>query len=169
MPYSADDRYAMAVLDAVTSGIGYPGGWLHTDLRGNQLVYVVHAYNWTGLDVGYFGIYAATYDEALDQAMEIINGHMERITQELVSDEEIDEAKRLCVIMNETQKQTNAALSHDAAIPELYGLGYGYEDDYSARIKEVTKEDVLRVAQKYLKNPVTIIRRPNPDEHASAE
>ena len=68
---------AMDVLDAVTSGIYYPGGWLHTELRGNQLVYVVHAYNFTGYDTGYFGLYAATYDEALDQAMEIIDLHAE--------------------------------------------------------------------------------------------
>ena len=169
MPYAAEDRYPMAVLDAVTSGIYYPGGWLHTDLRGNQLVYVVHAYNWTGLDEGYFGLYAATYDEALDQAMEIITGHMERIAREPVSDEELTEAKQLCVIMNETQKQTNSALAHDAAIPELYGLGYDYESDYSAKIKAVTKEDVLRVAKKYLTNPVTIIRRPNPDDHAAID
>ena len=65
----------MDVLDAITSGIYYPGGWLHTDLRGNSLVYVVHAYNLTGLDAGYFGIYAATYDEALDQAL----GHHRRL------------------------------------------------------------------------------------------
>ena len=71
MPYSSSDGYAMDVLDAVTSGIYYPGGWLHTDLRGQGLVYVVHAYNWTGYDAGYFGVYAATFDEALDQPRQL--------------------------------------------------------------------------------------------------
>ncbi len=54
------DRYALHILDAVMSGIGFPGGWLHTELRGKQLVYVVHASNWLGLEPGYFGIMAAT-------------------------------------------------------------------------------------------------------------
>jgi zinc protease len=164
MPYSSDDRYAMDVLDAVVSGIYLPRGWLHEDLRGNGLVYVVHAYNWTGLDTGYFGIYAATQDEALDQAMSIIDGHMERIATELVSDEEIELAKQLCVVMEETQRQTNDAQARDAAIAELYGLGYDYSDDYAQRIKTVTKEDVLGVAKKYLSNPVTVLRRPRQKE-----
>ncbi|MFH1689398.1 MAG: pitrilysin family protein [Candidatus Eisenbacteria bacterium] len=167
MPYSSSDGYAMDVLDAVTSGIYYPGGWLHTDLRGNQLVYVVHAYNFTGLDAGYFGIYAATYDEALDQAIEIIDGDMERIATELVDDDELDKAKQLCVIMRQTSRQTNASQASDAGIAELYGLGYDYTDDYAAKIKAVTKEQVLAVAQKYLENPLTILRRPEPAEQMS--
>jgi len=167
MPYSSDDGYAMDVLDAITSGIYYPGGWLHTDLRGNQLVYVVHAYNFTGYDAGYFGLYAATYDEALEQALEIIDGHMERIATDLVSDEEMEKAKQLCVIMRQTSRQTNSSQATDAAIAELYGLGYDYTEDYARKIKAVTKEQVQAVAQKYLKNPLTILRRPAPAEDVS--
>jgi len=167
MPYSSSDVYAMDVLDAVISGIYYPGGWLHTDLRGNQLVYVVHAYNFTGLDAGYFGIYAATFEEALDQAMEIIDGHMERIATEPVSDDELEKAKQLCVIMRQTSRQTNSSQANDAGISELYGLGYDHTDDYEREIKAVTGDQVLAVAQKYLKSPVTILRRPYPAEQMS--
>jgi zinc protease len=167
MPYSSSDGYAMDVLDAVTSGIYYPGGWLHTDLRGNQLVYVVHAYNFTGYDTGYFGIYAATYDDALDQAMEIIDGHMERIATEPVGEEELEKAKQLCVIMRQTSRQTNSSQASDAGIAELYGLGYDYTQDYARKIKAVTSDQVLAVAQKYLKNPVTVLRRPQPEEQVS--
>jgi zinc protease len=169
MPYASEDRYAMDVLDGIISGINYPGGWLHNELRGNSLVYVVHAYNWTGFDAGYFGIYAATYDEALEQALNIIDKHMARIAAELVTDEELDHAKQLCIIMSETQKQTNSSQARDAAVSELYGLGYGYNASYGEKIAAVTKEDVLRVAQKYLKNPVTILRRPNPPEEKIEE
>jgi len=169
MPYSSSDRYAMEVLDGIVSGINYPGGWLHTDLRGNSLVYVVHAFNWTGLDEGYFGIYAATYDEALEQALNIIDGHMARVAAEPVTDEELEHAKRLCVIMNETQKQTNSLQARDAAVSELYGLGCDYNEHYAERIAGVTKEDVQRVARQYLTNPVTILRRPNPPEEQVGE
>jgi zinc protease len=164
MPYSSEDRYAMDVLDAITSGIYYPGGWLHTDLRGQGLVYVVHAYNWTGYDTGYFGVYAATFEEALDQAMEIIDGHLERIAQEEVTDDELKLAKQLCVVMDQTSKQTNQDQAQDAAIAELYGLGYDFTADYAERIRAITKDDVTRVAQKYLEEPVTVIRRPESSE-----
>jgi len=170
MPYESDDKYAMDVLDGVISGIGYPGGWLHTDLRGKGLVYVVHAYNWTGFDIGYFGIYAATFDEALDEALGIIDGYIEKIKSEPVTDEELEQAKRLCIIMHETQLQTNGAQSQNAAIPELYGLGYDHEDGYAEMIQGVTKEQVTEVARRYLEAPVTILRRPRPtDDHASSE
>jgi len=164
MPYDCQDRYAMDVLDGIISGINYPGGWLHTDLRGNSLVYVVHAYDWTGYDTGYFGVYAATYDEALEQALNIIDSHMKRIATDPVTDEELEHAKQLCIVMNETQRQTNSSQARDAGVSELYGLGFGYNADYGRKIAEVTREDVLRVAQKYLRNPVTILRRPNPPE-----
>ncbi len=169
MPYESGDRYAMDVLDAVTSGIYMPGGWLHSDLRGNGLVYVVHAYNWTGLDAGYFGIYAATYDEALDQALEIIDKYMTQIVEETVPSEEIEKAKQLCVITKQTSLQTNQSQGRNAAIAELYGLGYDYEENYDEGIQGVTAADVKRVAEKYLENPVTILRRPEPEEHSSAD
>ncbi len=164
MPYSSGDRYAMDVLDAVTSGIYYPGGWLHTDLRGNSLVYVVHAYNWTGFDTGYFGIYAATYDEALDQVLSTINHYMDKIKTEPITDEELEHGKQLCIVMDKTSKQTNSSQAQDVAIPELYGLGYDYNEHYAQHIQSVTKEDVQRVAQKYLNDPITVLRRPRPAE-----
>ncbi len=164
MPYSSHDRYAMDVLDAVTSGIYYPGGWLHTDLRGNSLVYVVHAYNWTGFDTGYFGIYAATYDEALDQVLSTINGYMDQIKSQPITDEELEHAKQLCIVMDRTSKQTNQAQAQDVAVAELYGLGYDFNEDYASGIESITKDDVTQVAQKYLNNAVTVLRRPRPAE-----
>lgn len=169
MPYSSKDRHAMDVLDGIISGINYPGGWLHTDLRGNSLVYVVHAYNWTGIDRGYFGIYAATYDEALERVLNIIDGHVARIASAPVTDEELEHAKQLCIVMNETQRQTNSSQARDAAISELYGLGPRHNEDYRERIGAVTKDDVLRVAQRYLRDPVTVLRRPTPQEERIEE
>jgi len=163
MPYESEDRYAMDVLDGILSGIYYPGGWLHSDLRGKGLVYVVHAYNWNGFDEGYFGIYAATFDEALEEAVGIIDFYIEQMKAELVTDEELELSKQRCITMDGTTNQTNASQSHNAAIAELYGLGCNFTDDYAAKISEVTKEDVLRVAREYLNNPVTIIRRPEPE------
>src|SRR5262249_44444655 len=50
------DRYPLHILDGIVSGLDLPGGWLHNALRGQQLVYVVHAFSWLGLESGYFGI-----------------------------------------------------------------------------------------------------------------
>lgn len=164
VPYSSEDRYALHVLDGVISGINYPGGWLHEHLRGNQLVYVVHAYNWTGYDSGYFGLYAATSDERLAEAIEIIDSDLASAVHEQVSDDELELAKQLCIVMNELNRQRNTDQARDAAVGELYGLGYDHNEGYAERINAVTKDDVQRVAKKYLTNSVTVIRRPQSEE-----
>ena len=69
--------------------------------------------------------------------------------------------------MRQTTRQTNSSKANDAGIAELYGLGYDHTEDYARKIKAVTSDQVLAVAQKYLKNPVTILRRPQPSEEMS--
>jgi predicted Zn-dependent peptidase len=114
-------------------------------------------------------VYAATYDEALEQVLNIIDGHVARIATTPVTDEELEHAKQLCIVMNETQRQTNSSQARDAAISELYGLGPRHNEDYREKIAAVTKEDILAVAQKYLRNPVTVLRRPTPQEERIEE
>ena len=41
------------------------------------------------------------------------------------------------------------------------GLGYDYKKTFAARMKAVTKEDLLRVANKYLTSPVVTITTPD--------
>ena len=41
--FEKEDYAAMTLLGAVMAGYHYPGGWLHNELRGEGLVYAVHA------------------------------------------------------------------------------------------------------------------------------
>jgi zinc protease len=159
------DWYTMRVIDAITSGIGYPGGWLHDALRGNELVYFVHAWNDTKADPGYYAIQAATTEENLDKALKIIKEKQELIKKKLVTDEELARAKKACIVMEALYlKQKNSSQGSFAARYELYGLGYDYRDDFIEKINAVTKEDVMRVANKYFNNYVLTITRPKPEE-----
>ena len=153
-----DDRYAMQVLDAVLSGIGYPGGWLHTHLRGGDrdLVYTVHAFNFIGIEPGYFGITAASSPDKMDEVIRIIREDVDQIRAELVTPAELDKAKTICITMNQLDRQTNSDRALQAAVDELYGLGYTYGDQYAARIQAITAADVRRVARKYLTHHVLV-------------
>lgn len=155
------DRYALYVLDAVLSGIGFPGGWLHTELRGKQLVYVVHALSWLGLEPGYFGIIAATQPQKVDEVVAIIRSHIDKAKAGEISDEELQRAKRLTLIADRLDMQTNSQLASDAALNELYGLGYDFSQHDQQRLNAVTKAEVQRVAQKYLNHPTIVITTPN--------
>jgi len=146
----SEDRYAMEVLDAVISGISLPGGRLYDRLRSNQMVYVVHAYNQTGLDPGAFVIYAATTPDKMDTVISIIKGEIRGVQDDLVSDEELERGKKMCISAKQIGLQTNDDQAFVMGLDELYRLGYGDILHYEERINAVTKEDVKRVANKYL-------------------
>jgi zinc protease len=156
------DRYPLHILDAVMSGIQGPGGWLHHELRGKQLVYVVHAMSWLGLEPGYFGIYAATQPDKVDEVINLILQAVEKAKAGIISHEELERAKQTAVVTAHLQRQTNEQLTSEAALNELYGLGYTFSDHEQARLEKVTKADVQRVAQTYLHHPTIVITTPVP-------
>jgi zinc protease len=161
MDPGSKDWYATRVLDAITSGVGYPGGWLHETLRGQRLVYYVHAWNNALPEVGYFAILAGTAPETADTALAIIREKMEKAKAERVTDDELAMGKRICNVMEDVYyAQTTAAQSDLCAQYEIYGLGYDYRDDLKQKINSVTKDDVQRVAQKYLTKSATLVIKP---------
>jgi zinc protease len=161
---NVDDRYPMEVLDAVTSGIYYPGGWLHNRLRGNELVYVVHAFNWMGLDPGYFGIYAATTPEQLEETVSLIVEQMEKVKNEDIPDPEFEEAKGIAVTMEKLRYEATYDQALRSSLNELYGLGYDFHRRHEERIEAVTEADVRRVAEKYLNHYLLITALPAESE-----
>ncbi len=73
-----------------------------------------------------------------------------------VGDQELADAKAYLIGSFPLRLDTTAKLASLLNLVELHGLGLSYFDDYPKAIAAVTKEDVLRVAQKYL----------NPDRYA---
>lgn len=159
---NVQDRYPLHILDAILSGIGFPGGWLHTELRGQQLVYVVHAFNWLGLDPGYFGIIAATQPPKAQEVIDIILQKVEQAKAGKFGDDELERAKRLAVIAARLRRQSNSDIASDAAINELFLLGYGFSRDETKRLNAVTRAEVQRVARTYLNHPTIVLTTPTP-------
>jgi zinc protease len=155
------DWHTMRVIDGITSGIGYPGGWLHNTLRGNQLVYFVHAWNDARSHPGYYAIQAATNPATADTALEIILEKQKLIKEDVFTDEELEQAKSVCIVMQGLYyNQTNSDQASQAATDEIRGLGYDYSDDFEERIKAVTREDIQRVANEYFQQYGLIMTRP---------
>ena len=146
-----DDRYAIDVLDAALSGSSLPGGRLHARLRDNQLVYVVHAFNQLGVDPGMFIVYAATTKNNRSKVQDIIQTELRQVREDNISGEELARAKSMAIAAHAIENQTNSAQAMDAALDELYGLGYNNNARYEKRISAITVNEVRRVAQKYLR------------------
>jgi zinc protease len=81
-----------------------------------------------------------------------------------ISDDELDRAKQLAVIAERLDRQTNDQLAKDAALNELYGLGYDFSAREKTLLDKVTRADVQRVAQAYFHHPTIVITTPNRDQ-----
>lgn len=155
------DYAAMVLLDAITSGYSYPGGWLHNELRGEGLVYYVHALQITGPAPGYFVVIAQAAPDKLGEVVDRIHKNLDRAKNGDISDEEFDRCKEMVIALHAQQNTTIGSQAQQAALDDLYGLGYNYDKTFDDRIGAVSKDDVIAVAKKYLNNHVLVTSSPD--------
>ncbi len=148
-----EDRFAITVLDTIISGYRLPDGWLHEELRGKQLVYVVHAYNWAMLAPGAFVTYAACQPEKADEVVEIIQRNLDKAAGYEPSPLEIELAVNAILTAELLENQSPTSLALLTALDELYGLGYDFRSRIEPYYRAVTPADVARVGRKYLSRP----------------
>lgn len=164
MKANDEDRFALNVLKTIISGWRLPSGWLHTELRGKQLVYVIHTNNLTGFAPGAYFAYAACQPEKAPEVIEIINKNLRKASSYLPTSQEINEAVNTILTAELLGAQTMAELSLQAAINEQYGFGYQYQSKLEGLYRKVTPADVQRVAKKYLSGQyVTIVTTAKPE------
>ncbi|GAB6167083.1 pitrilysin family protein [Thermostilla marina] len=156
------DYAALTVLDAMSSGYQYPGGWLHNELRGAGLVYAVHAFLISGPAPGFFAVNAQTAPETVDEVIARIRKNIDKAKSGDFSDEELARAKEMIINLHAQENTTAADQALKAALDELYGLGYDHDVLFPKQIASVTREDVLRVAREYLTQSVLAVVAPNP-------
>jgi zinc protease len=156
------DRYALEVLDAVTSGVRLPGGWLHTALRGAEdLVYYVHLVPRWLPHSGHIAVIAQTSPENRQKVVDIVERELERAKRAKITPGEIAAARATCIAAQQLYHQDPASQAEQAARYELYGLGYAFLDDYASQIQQVTLDDIARVAEHYLGARVLAMTGPN--------
>ena len=158
---SERDHAAMTVLDAIISGYSYPGGWLHNELRGEGLVYYVHALQMTGPASGYFIVMAQTDPEKIDEVVGRIRKSIERVKAGEIDQQEFLRAKQMIIALHAQENTTISEQAQQAALDELYGLGYNHDKTFDARINAVTLPDVTRVAQKHLTHSLLVTTSPS--------
>jgi zinc protease len=160
------DVVPMTVLDTIISGYRLPTGWLEEALRGKDrsLVYEVHAINFPGLIPGFFGVYAACQPEKVSEVYRIITAQLDRARAGRFTPDELERAKTIITTTDLMEQQTNSERAQQAALDELYGLGYNYREKFTRDIRAVTLEDVTRMARKFFKVPVVAVVTPDPKQ-----
>jgi zinc protease len=162
------DIFPRAVADTMTSGFGYPTGYLHEILRGRGLVYVVHAIDMPGRDAatpGTFLVYAGCDPANVNEVVDIILENIARCqgTDADMNTDWFDRSKQLIATGDALTNETAAEQATTATLDELYGLGFKHHDEFPARIKRVTIDEVRRIAQSQLRDAVVTISTPKPE------
>ena len=75
---------------------------------------------------------------------------LKKISNQLVSKEELERTQNYLAGTYELELQKNSTLAQSYSFNELYGLGFEEVHRYPEKILQVTREDVLKVAKKYI-------------------
>jgi zinc protease len=145
------DMYAIRVMDAILGSSGF-NSRLMAEVRNSQgLAYNVES----SFDVGrrYLGAFTAeteTKAQTTARTIALMEEIIAGMTKKPVSDQELQLAKDSIINSFIFGFTSTASVVNQKARLEYYHYPAGYLENYRDNIAKVTKEDVLRVAKKYL-------------------
>ncbi|MBI5096971.1 MAG: insulinase family protein [Nitrospirae bacterium] len=144
------DFYAVHVMNYILGGGGFSSR-LTKEIRDNKgLAYGVYSRFDVNKYPGAFAVSIQTKNETARVAIDGILMELKRIREEQVADEELKEAKDYLTGSFPLKLDTNAKIANYVVFMEFYNLGLDYFDQYIKNIASVKKEDILRVAKKYI-------------------
>ncbi len=144
------DYYAVSVMNYILGGGGFSSRLMQSIRDEMGLAYDVHSFFTAYKEEGLFQTGVQTKNESANTAIDEILKQIERIRKEDVSDQELSDAKSHLTGSFPRRLDTNRKIADFFAAVEFYNLGLDYIKKYPDYINSVTKDDVLRVARKYL-------------------
>jgi zinc protease len=144
------DYYAVMIMNYILGGGGFSSR-LMDNIRDNRgLAYDVHSSFSAQKEPGSFRVWVQTKSESANQAIEEIFRELKRIRTEPVTEKELADAKAYLTGSFPLRMDTSAKIGGMMTSVEIYNLGLDYPQKYPKLINAVTREDILRVAKKYL-------------------
>ena len=144
------DYYAVSVMNYIFGGGGFSSR-LMDNIRDNRgLAYDVHSSFTPRKEPGEFQVWVQTKSESANEAIAEIFKELDRVRTVPVSDAELADAKAYLTGSFPLRMDTSAKVAGILSSIEIYGLGLDYPERYPGLINAVTKDDILRVAKKYL-------------------
>ncbi|MFH1782378.1 MAG: pitrilysin family protein [Candidatus Omnitrophota bacterium] len=156
------DLYAMDVLSFIL-GHG-ESSRLNRSLRlDKSLVLSIASYNYTPKYPGLFVISSVLKEETARDAFSEIKKEIALLKNNGISDEELEKAKNNFLAGYMYEKEKVSAQANDLAVGNILTGDHNFFETYIENIKKVTKDDVARVAKKYLieSNMTTVALTPS--------
>jgi zinc protease len=144
------DFHALTMMNYILGGGGFSSR-LMQEVRGKRgLAYSVSSGFEAHKYPGSFQIVLQTKNASAQEAISIGFREMERIRNDLVTEKEIEGAKKYLTGSFPMRLDTQEKVADFLTQVEYYGLGLDYPLKYPSLIASITREDVLRVARAYL-------------------
>jgi len=144
------DFYAVIIMNYILGGGGFSSR-LMDNIRDNKgLAYDVHSSFSAQKEPGAFSVSIKTKNESASEVIGETLKEILRIQAEPVTDKELADAKSYLTGSFPLRMDTYEKIAGMLTSIEIYNLGLDYPLRYPALINSVTREDVQRVAQKYL-------------------
>ena len=144
------DFYALTVMNYILGGGGFASRLMEEIRNKRGLAYSVASFFDPGKYPGSFQIVLQTKNASAKEAISLSLQQMERIRKEFVSEKDLEAAKKYLIGSFPMRLDTQGKLANFLSQVEYYGLGLDYPKKYPSLIRSVTREDILRVAKKYL-------------------
>ncbi len=144
------DFYAVVVMNYILGGGGFSSR-LMDNIRDNRgLAYDVHSGFDAKKEPGAFRVWTQTKNESANEAIDEVFKELKRIRTEPVSDKELADAKAYLTGSFPLRMDTSAKIAGMLTSIEIYNLGLDYPQRYASLLNAVSKDDVQRVAKKYI-------------------
>lgn len=144
-----EDLYAADVLSMIL-GRGDNSRLNTAVYKKKGLVHTVAAWNYTPRDPGLFVITAIADPENIDKAELAILDEIELVKSKPVADDELEGARRTVLSDYIYQRETTEGLADDIGTSYILTGSPGFSRRYIDGVRAVTKDDIQRVAKKYL-------------------
>ena len=143
------DYIAVTVMNTILGG--FFGSRINYNLREkNGFTYGARSGFNSRIQKGDFSVETEVRTEVTYKAIKIIIDELKRITDEHVTDDELQLVKNYLAGIFPLQLETANAVASRVINLMLYDLPEDYYDKYVTNIIKITKEDILQAAQKYI-------------------
>lgn len=149
VPRSCEDYFPLAVMNSIFGGVF--NSRINLNLRERHgYTYGARSQFSFRRQAGPFIIAAPVRNEVTRESVSEVLGELRRMRSGDVEDRELDDVKSYLMGVFPATVQTATDIASRLVDMELYGLPEDYFDHYRENIASVTKEEITRVARKYL-------------------
>ncbi len=144
------DYYSVSVMNYVFGGGGFASRLMKVIRDEMGLTYSINSFFAVNKYPGRFEVEVQTKNESAGSVIDEMLRQIRLIKAEPITDQELQDAKDYLTGSFPRRLETSRKIADFLVAVQYFSLGDDYIDKYKDYIGKVTKEEVLRVARKYL-------------------